>query len=253
MAATPVVCIILLAYRTDKNYPLIVAANRDEFFDRSASEAHYWTDERGIFAGRDEKEGGTWLGVTPCGRFAAITNWTERTNSTNSLLSRGHVVRDFLDSDVAAQEFVENLDGQLYRGFNLVVFDGFDLVYWSNRNEERKILDPGFYGITNTSFDNNWTKTRVGVSMIAQVRNRHDVDSLIHMLRRHSSSSDATSVGQDPVESGQSPCFVFGETYGTRASTAIVFDDRRIYFKEQQYGPSGMRGSFVYESILIQD
>ncbi len=246
-------CIILLAYRTDKNYPLIVAANRDEFFDRPATEAHYWMNERRVFAGRDEKEDGTWLGVTRGGRFAAITNWTEGTTSTNAFLSRGHVVRDFLKSDVAAQEFVESLNGQLYRGFNLIVFDGIDLVYWSNRNEERKLLGPGFYGITNTSFDNNWTKTRVGVSMIAQVRNRHDVDSLIHMLRRHSSSDVARSANQDPVESGHSPCFVFGETYGTRASTAVVFDDRRIYFKEQQYGPSGMRGSFIYESIPIQD
>jgi uncharacterized protein with NRDE domain len=89
--------------------------------------------------------------------------------------------------------------------------------------------------------------------MIAQVRNRHDVDSLIHMLRRHSSVADVGTVNQDPVESGQSPCFVFGETYGTRASTAVVFDDKRIYFKEQQYGPSARQGSFVYEAITIHD
>lgn len=246
-------CIILLAYRTDKNYPLIVAANRDEFFDRPATEAHYWSDYRKVFAGRDEEANGTWLGVTRGGRFAAITNWTERADSTRPFLSRGHVVRDFLISDDLATEFVKKLDGQLYRGFNLVVFDGSDLVYWSNRNEERKVLEPGFYGITNTSFDNNWTKTRVGVAMITQVRNRHDVDTLIHMLRRHSSIDDARNVIRDPVESDQSPCFVFGETYGTRASTAVVFDDKRIYFKEQQYGPSGMPGSFVFESITIQD
>ena len=246
-------CIILLAYRTDRNYPLIVAANRDEFFDRPATEAHFWPGDHQIFAGRDREAGGTWLGVTRSGRFAAVTNWTERTNPSGTFLSRGQVVRDFLASDTEAQEFVNGLDGHLYRGFNLVAFDGCELVYWSNRNEERKVLESGFYGITNTSFDNNWTKTRVGVSMIAQVKNRHDVDSLIHMLRRHSSIADAEVANLDPVESGTSPCFVFGETYGTRASTAVVFDNKRIYFKEQQYGPSAMQGSFVYESITIQD
>ena len=246
-------CIILLAYKTDRNYPLIVAANRDEFFERPATEAHYWPSDHQIFAGRDKEAGGTWLGITKSGRFAAVTNWTERTNPSGTFLSRGQVVRDFLASDTGAQEFVNGLDGQLYRGFNLVAFDGYELVYWSNRNDEKKVLDSGFYGITNTSFDNNWTKTRVGVSMIAQIKNRHDVDSLIHMLRRHSSTADAGVVNLDPVESGKSPCFVFGETYGTRASTAVVFDNKRIYFKEQQYGPSAMQGSFVYEAITIQE
>lgn len=245
-------CIILLAYRTDNNYPLIVAANRDEYFDRTASAAHYWSDEHGVFAGRDEKEGGTWLGVTDNGRFAAITNWTEPAGQVNGFLSRGFVVRDFLSSNSAAGEFVESLDPKQYRGFNLVAFDGRELIYFSNRNNERKLLKPGFYGITNTSLDDIWTKTRVGVSMISQVQNRHDVDTLIHMLRRHSSYPRSFGASQDPVESGASPCFIFGETYGTRASTAVVFDDKRIYFKEQQYGPHGLRGSYVYETITIE-
>ncbi|MCY3884527.1 MAG: NRDE family protein [Gammaproteobacteria bacterium] len=245
-------CIILLAYRTDKNYPLIVAANRDEFFDRPTVKAQYWSDYQNVFAGRDEEQGGTWLGVTQNGRFAAVTNWTERTESSVKFRSRGHVVRDFLTSNIGSDEFTNDLDGHLYRGFNLVLFDGCDLIYWSNRSDEKKVLESGFYGVTNTSLDNDWTKTRVGVSMIAQVTNRHDVDSLIHMLRRHSSIGNSRPVNQELAESHQSPCFVFGETYGTRASTAVVFDDKRIYFKEQQYGPRAVLGSSVYKSIPIQ-
>lgn len=246
-------CIILLAYRTDKNYPLIVAANRDEFFDRPTTEAQYWSDYQCVFAGRDEEQGGTWLGVTRNGRFAAVTNWTESSESNGKFLSRGHIVRDFLTSNIGSEEFATCLDGRLYRGFNLVLFDGRELVYWSNRTGEKKLLESGFYGITNTSFDNDWMKTRAGVSMITQVTNRHDVDSLIQMLRRHSSIGNARTPNQERAESRESPCFVFGETYGTRASTAVVFDDKRIYFKEQQYGPRAVLGSSVYKSILIQN
>ena len=130
------------------------------------------------------------------------------------------------------------------------MFDGQNLVHWSNRTSVQKVFEPGFYGITNTNFTNSWAKTRAGVDMITQVKNRHDVDSLIQMLRRHTKTDDMS--GAVEPEQQESPCFVFGETYGTRASTAVVFDDKRIFFKEQQYGPGARRGKFVYECIPVE-
>ena len=242
-------CLVLVAYKIDASYPLIVAANRDEYFSRPALPAHFWQDAPEIFAGRDDQAGGTWLGITPQGRFAAITNWTASEDGTDGYLSRGWLVRDFLVGESSAREFVELINGDSYRGFNLLVFDGRDLVYCSNRTNQSKVFTPGFYGVTNTSFANQWNKTRVGLDMISQVRDRHDVDTLIHLLRRHSTTSNRYKSSNAFPENRESPCFVFGETYGTRASTAVVFDHKRIFFKEQQYGPRAVRGSFVYECI----
>ncbi len=241
-------CIVLVAYQTDINFPLVIAANRDEFFARPSLAAHFWSDFNQIFAGRDKEAGGTWLGVTPSGRFAAVTNWTDNNRVNDKMASRGWLVRDFLSSESSCDEFIRELDGSSYQGFNLLVFDGLNLVYWSNRSREKTVFEPGFYGITNTHFKNSWAKTRVGVDMIGQVSNRHDVDSLIQMLRRHTKTNGR---GGATPENEESPCFVFGDTYGTRASTAVVFDGKRIFFKEQQYGPRAQRGPFVYECIPL--
>ncbi len=243
-------CIVLVAYQTDDSYPLVVAANRDEYFARPSLAAHFWSESNEIFAGRDVEAGGTWLGVTRGGRFAALTNWTGNDRAKNSSASRGWLVRDFLQTDSSCEAFIRELNGAAYQGFNLLVFDGQNLVHWSNRTSVQKVFEPGFYGITNTDFTNSWAKTRAGVDMITQVKNRHDVDSLIQMLRRHT-KTDGMSGAIEP-EQQESPCFVFGETYGTRASTAVVFDGKRIFFKEQQYGPGARRGQFVYECIPVE-
>ncbi len=247
-----VVCIVLVAYRTDSSFPLVVAANRDEFFDRPSIPAHFWTDEQNIFAGRDVKGGGTWLGVTRSGRFAALTNWTEQGETVNGQTSRGLLVRNFLSGTHSSEEYIDGIEGTNYQGFNLLVYDGEAMMYWSNRDNHRKLLDSGFYGVTNTSFQNDWTKTRAGIDMISQIQNRHDVDTLIHLLRRHSSTEGSVKGRSQSPEDSRSPCFVFGDDYGTRASTAVVFDGKRIFFKEQLYGPRAVRGSYVYESIPLE-
>ena len=243
------VCIILVAYEVDKDYPLIVAANRDEVFSRPSLGAHYWNDVEGVFAGRDLQADGTWLGVSRKGRFAGVTNWAKSDDVSDDYRSRGELVRDFLVSLKSASDFVESIDGPRYRGFNLLVYDGAELVYWSNRDDLFEVFSPGYYGITNTSFSNKWNKTRVGVDMISKVRHLHDVDSLLHLLRRHSGSSYDPSDVSHTSMSVASPCFVLGKTYGTRASTAVVFRKESILFKEQIYGPQAVPKTSVYEEI----
>ena len=68
-------CLILFAINPNYEYKLILAANRDEFFERPTERAEFWGEEEKILAGKDLQKEGTWLGVSKRGRFSAITNF----------------------------------------------------------------------------------------------------------------------------------------------------------------------------------
>src|SRR3990170_4629490 len=116
-------CLILFAWQAHPRYPLVVAANRDEFHSRPAAAADWWADASDVLAGRDLKAGGTWMGVRRNGRFAAITNYREPQAPELPLaFSRGHLVRDFLISGESAEEHAWRLQGSgdAYHGFSLL-------------------------------------------------------------------------------------------------------------------------------------
>ena len=93
-------CLIVLAYKVHPEYPLILAANRDEFLERPTEKAHFWSDAPHILAGRDLRAGGTWLGITRSGRFAALTNHRDlRRPAVVNGPSRGQLVRLALEDD----------------------------------------------------------------------------------------------------------------------------------------------------------
>ena len=73
-------CLILLAYRANEEYPLIIASNRDEYYNRSTEKAHFWKDNLEILGGRDKKYGGTWLGITKTGKIGMLTNYRNPKN-----------------------------------------------------------------------------------------------------------------------------------------------------------------------------
>ena len=124
-------CIILLAYNSHPVYELVLAANRDEFYERPTAGADYWEDAPGLLAGRDLERGGTWLGMTETGRIAAITNFREPARKITDAPSRGLLVSDFLRSQERPQAYLERLatKGTLFNGFNLIVGDSQDLWY----------------------------------------------------------------------------------------------------------------------------
>ena len=126
-------CLILFRFQPDSPQSLVVAANRDEFYARPALAAHYWQDRPGIFAGRDLTAGGSWLGVTRSGRFAALTNFSAGDPVQTYPASRGELVADFLASQVAADAYIQSLEPTRYAGFNLLVYDGKELHYTTNK------------------------------------------------------------------------------------------------------------------------
>jgi uncharacterized protein with NRDE domain len=244
-------CLVLFAYDPNSAYPLVVAANRDEFYARPARTAHYWEDRPALLAGRDLSAGGTWLGVSRSGRFATVTNFAEE-GPSEAPLSRGRLPEAFLSSNVGAHEFAHQLHAGAYRGFNLLMFDGERLVYTSNRGHSED-LEPGIYGLANAELGASWPKVVRGRQALADaLQDLPDPDRLLALLAdRTVPPDDALPRRGRPLalERRVASCFIVGEEYGTRASTAVIIGRERTVFAEQEYdimGRVGRRSTFEF-------
>ena len=277
-------CLILFAYRSHPDRPLVLAANRDEFYARPTRPAHWWQCEvpagpnapararspnapdhaRGIFGGRDLEAHGTWLAVSRDGRLAAVTNWTEERSVPKPPGSRGDLPRQFLADTIPARAFIATIDLDRYAGFNFIAFDGSDLVYTSNRTGEIRVLGAGVYGLTNTRLGppygapsaaphvpayQQWPKAVFGAAALAGIAAKASTDDLIHLLGEPHSPLETPPDRELAPERSYSPCFIHGSEYGTRASTAIILKRDSLEFVECQYGPFGEPGQRSATSI----
>lgn len=234
-------CLILFAYRLAPGRPLVVAANRDEFYARPALGTHWWSDFPGLLAGRDQQAGGTWLGVNAKGRFAAVTNFTDL-GAGAPPNSRGALPVHFLCGGKTALEFAEGVQGANYQGFNLLLWDGRDLVCTSNRGAT-KVLEPGCYALTNAELGTPWPKAVEGAARLRRaVAQGADAAALIDLLRNDQPPEPSLQRDASPVEARNTPCFIPGDAYGTRASTAVIHSGDRVDMTEQAYGPGGILG-----------
>ena len=240
-------CLVLFAYQPGSPRPLVVAANRDEFYARPAQSAHYWEAEglSHLLAGRDLSAGGTWLGVSTRGRFATVTNFAEDAPNEEVPQSRGELVVEFLNSTASANEFAHNIHGPDYRGYNLLLWDAHEFVYTSNRGTTQ-ILGPGVYGLANAELGATWPKVTTGVAsltrMCAKQPSRRQLISLL--ADEHQPADETLPHRGRPLELERraAPCFIRGEEYGTRASTAVIVENSVVTFAEQEYGVGGVPG-----------
>jgi uncharacterized protein with NRDE domain len=221
------VCLILLVWQGHPRYPCIIAANRDEYHERATEPAHWWPDRARIFAGRDLSAGGTWLGITRSGRFAALTNYRAPSQRRTDAPSRGALVTRILESDdsVADELKVLRRVGADYNGFNLLFSDGERLgVYESARGEGRE-LGPGVYGLSNHLLDTPWPKVQHAKARLqAALRHMTDPTAALALLRDDLPALDdelpRTGVSLE-WERLLSSAFVRGIDYGTRCSTVV--------------------------------
>lgn len=237
-------CLILLAYDIHPLYRLILAANRDEFFSRPAAPAVFWDDSPRILAGRDLKEGGTWLGVTRTGRIAAITNYREPRSERQNAPSRGWLVSGFLHGSMSVEDYLAFLrrEGAAYNGFNLIFGDMNRLCWISNRGEEARFLQSGMHGLSNHLLDTPWPKVSHGkkaVKRLAAPGDKIEPDALFAILADRTVAPDNllpdTGVGIE-LERFLSPSFISTPTYGTRSSTVILIDrEGEVNFIEKTY------------------
>lgn len=256
-------CLILFAYRVAPRRPLVLAANRDEFHTRPALAAHWWRDAPNIHGGRDVQAQGTWLAVGRDGRLAAVTNWTDREVVAAAPKSRGDLPRAFLEGDPSPQAFVETINDGDYAGFNFLAYDGETLAYASNRTGERRILAPGVYGLTNTRLASAvaagacphpeaWPKATLGALALRRIAGDATLDDLLALLAQPLlPANTAAPAARSGPERSQSPAFIRGAEYGTRASTAIIFEGDTVFFAERQYGPLGQPGHRSEETIAL--
>ena len=226
-------CLILFAWQQHPEFPLIVAANRDEFFHRPSESIKPWAERTNIIAGRDLESGGTWLGISLAGRFAAVTNYREPGFSLENPISRGLLVSNFLESDVSADDYLSALepDFSAYRGFNILLFDGTTLVHHSNRQVHRQQLLPGFYGLSNHLLDTDWPKVTRGKLLFEMEVNKSkvDTDSLLAILADEAVPNDSQlpDTGIDLVmEKSLASIYINREDYGTRASSIVLLDNK---------------------------
>jgi uncharacterized protein with NRDE domain len=248
-------CLILFGYGIAPDRPLIVAANRDEFHTRRTSQAEFWQEDSNVLAGRDEVAGGTWLGCTRNGRFAALTNFSNPDDSVTPS-SRGELVQGFLLGTDTAEYYAHGLTGSAYAGFNLLLFDGSTLVYTSNR-ATTEVLNPGFYGVSNAELGARWPKCVDGAANLARwVEAGFSHNNLIEMLRNQAVPSDDVLPHRGrPVELERrvAPCFILGDEYGTRASTIVEMGQRLINFSEQSYAAAGVASGRVAHEFEVID
>ena len=154
-------CIVALAWRVLDDTPLCLISNRDEFYQRPTAALHAWQNSP-IIAGQDLQSGGTWMGVTAAGRWAVITNFRDGQDQKSYPTSRGHILQDFLESELTPIRFAQELEKKQcdYAGFNLFVGDREQAVYMSNRGEAPQVLAHGVYVVSNGLLTEHWEKTR---------------------------------------------------------------------------------------------
>src|SRR5881394_3697332 len=186
-------CLIVVAWRARTDLPLVVAANRDEWRARPTEPAHWW-DKPPILAGRDLEAGGTWMGITREGRFAAVTNFRDPADKRSTARSRGGLVTDFLLGASAPREFLAALAARAgeYNGFNLVLGDGESLWYFGSREGEARAIEPGVHGLSNHVLDEPWPKVvRARLAMEASLKERDPSATLFAALSDGEGAPDA--------------------------------------------------------------
>lgn len=227
-------CLILVAWRQHERFPFFLAANRDEFHARPAAPARWWPGRPRILAGRDLSAGGTWLGVTPTGRFAALTNFRDpRPHGSPAPKtpppSRGALVVSLLQSRETVAESLERLRavGGLYNGFSMIFSDGERLGIYESAIGEGRELDPGIYGLSNHLLDTPWPKVVNSKTLLKSAID--DEQAALALLRDDQPPPDEQlpRTGVDPdLERRLSCVFVRGEDYGTRCSTIMSVDEQ---------------------------
>ena len=220
-------CLIALAWRAREDLPFVVAANRDEWRERPTVAAHWWTDHPEIFAGRDLQAGGTWMGITRGGRFAAITNFRDPSDRRSTARSRGELVSGFLLAREAPQAYAASLAARAadYNGFTILVGDGRSLWSFASREGVPREVAPGVHALSNHVLDEPWPKvTQAREAMAAALRERDPEPLLEAFLSRPDAVADHhlpdTGVGID-WERRLSPPLIVGADYGTRSSTLL--------------------------------
>jgi uncharacterized protein with NRDE domain len=242
-------CLILFAFRAHADYPLVIAANRDEAYARPTAPAAFWHDHPRVYGGRDLESSGTWLALTTMGRFAAVTNFRDGYPKGVAPRSRGDIASTFLTGDENAKSYLESVAarGADYAGFCTLAGDLDALWFLSNRRNGVTRVEPGVHGLSNHLLDTPWPKVMQGRQEL-ESHLRSDKSTLTEQLYAMLADRTAalpealpdTGMGM-PREKQLAPKFIaVDDRYGTRASTVVIVDRKdNVTYSERSFGANG--------------
>ncbi|MEO1052835.1 MAG: NRDE family protein, partial [Bacteroidota bacterium] len=236
-------CLIFFSYKEHPKYDLIIAANRDEFYERPTTQAKFWEEYPSILAGRDQEAGGTWMGISRQGKVSMLTNYRDPANIKSNAPSRGHLVSDFLKNGESPEAYLSEIakNGEAYNGFNLLVGDRDNLWYYSNYKKKYEVVEKGLHGLSNHLLDTGWPKVKKGLGKMSHLMSEETIDPEVlfdAMYDDHIAKDNElpnTGVGLER-ERMLSPMFIKSPVYGSRCSTVTMFDKSgKIFFAERTY------------------
>ena len=258
-------CLIAFAYKTHPQYELLLVANRDEYYQRESTEMHWWpsdlvSGDHSLLAGRDERAGGTWFGVTRSGDWAALTNFREPVADRQNAKTRGELVTSFLLGKHSPTQFVEKLKRVVrdYNGFNLLMSNHQGVFCLTHRIDESDVqvesVKPGLYGLSNHILNSDWPKVRLAKArLMAEIeREKVQANKLVWTLFDSTHPDDKqlpdTGVGLE-TERLLSPMFIANEElqYGTRSTAAMtITHSGKIEVAEKSH-PGGSLVEFQFK------
>ena len=245
-------CLIAWNWQPHSELPLLLVANRDEFYARSTLPLHQWKDAR-IFAGQDLQAGGTWLGLGPGGRLAALTNVRNVGKQRDSAPSRGALVSGFLHSDLSGNAYLQSImpDCDRFNPFNLLLFDGQSLLGFESQGGRIVDMQAGISAVSNAGFDTPWPKLLALKSGLHHwVREQTapqppGSDALFALLKQDQPAPDAQLPDTGiPLERERalSCAFIRSSDYGTRASSLVMLRRNSARFVERSFDVQGFTG-----------
>lgn len=254
-------CLLLIALKSHPTYKLVIAVNRDEYYDRPSAHASFWAESPELLAGKDLRAGGTWLGITRNGRIGAITNYRDPASIKKDAPSRGRLVSSFLLGQQSPVDYLNGLarKGDVYNGFNLIVGVKEELYWYSNRGQVIRNLTPGIYGVSNHLLDTPWPKVSSGKSAMERllsVEKDPTPEAFFNILSDRFIPDDKalpdTGVGLE-WERLLSPIFITSPSYGTRSSTILFIDlNNHVTFAEKNFNADPNHATTIKYEFTIE-
>ena len=235
-------CTFFFSWKKHPAYPLVLAANRDEAYERPYQPLHCWDEQPHILAGRDLRKGGAWLGINKSGYAAALTNYRIPTTHAKDAKSRGTLVKEFLQADCDPKAYLERVraENAPYKPFNLLLFSLDAAWYYNSVGKEVIGLAPGNYALSNARLDAPWFKVKRGKKRFEALLNRKTIatEALFSLMRDETQAphEGLPNTGLPPEkESAYSSLFIKTKEYGTRATCLIIRRKRRMELIEKTH------------------
>lgn len=239
-------CILFIAVNQHPEYPLIIAANRDEFHQRPTLASHFWPEHTQLLAGKDKTAGGTWMGINTNGRISALTNIRAPGKERESAVSRGELAINYLTQEVTQSDYLKILEASHldYNGYNLLFGELTKLKVYNSFENSAYDLEDGVYGLSNASLNSPWPKLDAGRSALADycmnassLRHEH-----LFELLKNTKPADDKLLPQTGIsiewERKLSSIFIKSPEYGTRSSTVLLVDrNNHVCWEERTFNP----------------